>query len=230
MQAKKINIAIDGYSSCGKSTMAKALAQQIGYTYVDSGAMYRAITLYFIQQDISLLDEAAIEKALTKIALKQTYNNGVTTVYLNDTDVSTEIRNLTVANMVSEVASIKSVRIFAVAQQQAYGVNGGVVMDGRDVGTVIFPNAELKIFMTASEAVRIQRRFQELKATNPQITEEEVKENIRHRDFIDTTRAIDPLIQATDAKILDNTYLNKEEQLDMVLNWYQELTQSQTNK
>lgn len=226
MNTTKINIAIDGYSSCGKSTLAKALAKKLNYTYIDSGAMYRAVTLYFIENNIDLKDKNRISDALQNIDIQLVYNEVASTVMLNGRDVSQTIRELMVANLVSEVASIKEVRRFAVQQQQALGKNGGVVMDGRDIGTVVFPKAELKIFMTANEEIRTQRRFDELIPSNPNITMDEVRANLKHRDTIDTTRAIDPLVKAKTARILDNSYLNKEEQLAIVMEWYEQIIET----
>ncbi len=222
---KKINIAIDGYSSCGKSTIAKGLAKVLGYTYIDSGAMYRAITLYFIEQGIDLADKARMQEALQHIQIRMENRPELlqSLVYLNGRDVSARIRDLDIANMVSEVAAIREVRTFAVALQQAMGRQGGVVMDGRDVGTVIFPDAPLKIFMTASEEVRVQRRYLEMSAARPDITMEEVRDNIRHRDHIDTTREQDPLTKAADALVLDNSHMTREQQLELVLQWYRKV-------
>ncbi len=221
----KINIAIDGYSSCGKSTIAKGLAKLLGYTYIDSGAMYRAITLHFIEQGIDLSDKARMREALQHIQIRMENRPELpqSLVYLNGRDVSARIRDLDIANMVSEVAAIREVRTFAVALQQAMGRQGGVVMDGRDVGTVIFPDAPLKIFMTASEEVRVQRRYLEMSAVRPDITMEEVRDNIRHRDHIDTTREQDPLTKAEDALVLDNSHMTREEQLELVLQWYRKV-------
>lgn len=217
--SQKINIAIDGYSSCGKSTIAKALAKRLGYTYIDSGAMYRAITLYMINHNIHIDDERAVEEALKQITIDIHTSNKGNIIYLNGEDVSAAIREMYVANMVSEVAAIGIVRKKAVAQQRAMGAQKGVIMDGREIGSVVFPDAELKIFMTADPEVRAQRRYQELKATNPNITIEEVKANLSHRDHIDTTREIDPLVQTADARVLDNSNMTQDEQLSLVESW-----------
>lgn len=219
---KKINIAIDGYSSCGKSTIAKGLARKLGYTYIDSGAMYRAVTLYLLEERINPCDTEQVNAALQHIHIKLESRADLpqSTVYLNGKDVSTRIRDLEIANRVSEVAAIKEVRVFAVALQQSMGREGGVVMDGRDIGTVVFPDAQLKIFMTASEEVRVQRRYLELSAGQPDITLEEVRANIRHRDHIDTTREQDPLTRAPDALVLDNSHMTRDEQLELVMQWY----------
>ncbi len=222
---KKINIAIDGFSSCGKSTLAKALAKELHYKYIDSGAMYRAITLYFIKQHVDLTNETKILEALSaiNIDLQTTPKEQRTIVFLNNEDVSAQIRGLEVANLVSEVASIKAVRQYAVKIQQAMGANGGVVMDGRDIGTVVFPDAKLKIFMTASEEIRVHRRYLELKAKQPDVTLEAVRANIKHRDLIDTTRAVDPLVKAKDAIELDNSHMTEAGQLQWVLDKYHAL-------
>ena len=219
--AKKIIIAIDGWSSCGKSTMAKQLARKLGYLYVDSGAMYRAITLYFIRNQINWTDSSKVIKALTEIKLEFIYNeiSQQSEIYLNDENVEYLIRDMIVAEKVSDVAAIKEVRHFAVAQQQSMGTKKGIVMDGRDIGTVVFPDAELKIFMTADNAVRVERRFKELVIKNPNITIEEVKNNLEMRDYIDSNREESPLKQAEDALILDNTSLTVKEQYQLALNW-----------
>lgn len=221
--SERINIAIDGYSSCGKSTIAKALAKRLGYTYIDSGAMYRAITLYMLNHDVDINNETEVANALDSITISiQTGENG-NIIFLNNVDVSTEIRTMHVANKVSEVAAIGVVRKKAVAQQRALGAHKGVIMDGREIGSVVFPDAELKIFMTADPEVRVKRRYDELKATQSDITMEEVRANLSHRDHIDTTRAIDPLIQTEDAVILDNSFLSQEEQLALVEMWVKDI-------
>lgn len=222
--SKKIIIAIDGFSSCGKSTLAKALAKELAYVFIDTGAMYRAVALYFMRNHISFEDINAIEKAIKEIKLHFVFNDatGKSDMYLNGENVESEIREMQVSQKVSEVAAIPAVRDFAVAQQQAMGIEKGIVMDGRDIGTVVFPNAELKIFVTADPAVRTERRFKELSITQPAITREEVAENLRHRDLIDSTREHSPLKQANDALVLDNTNLNQEEQFTIALNWAKE--------
>ncbi len=216
---RKIIIAIDGWSSCGKSTMAKQLAKELDYIYVDSGAMYRAITLYFLRQSVDFDKPHEINNALSEIELDFRYNEKTqqADMYLNDENVEYLIRDLLVAEKVSEVAAIRDVREFAVAQQQKMGEKKGIIMDGRDIGTVVFPDAELKIFMTADNAVRIERRFKELYVKNPNITLEEVAENIEMRDYIDSHREISPLRQAEDAVVLDNTNLTPDEQLTEAL-------------
>lgn len=216
---KKIIVAIDGWSSCGKSTLAKQLAKELGYIYVDSGAMYRAVTLYFLRNHVDWEDVKTVEDALNNIELdfRQNEQNGVVEIYLNDENVEYLIRDLIVAEKVSEVAAVKAVREFAVAQQQKLGKKKGIVMDGRDIGTVVFPKAALKIFMTADNAVRVERRFKELVEKNPNVTIEEVAENIQMRDYIDSNREISPLRQAKDAVVIDNTNLTPEEQLKKAL-------------
>lgn len=221
---KKIIITIDGYSSCGKSTLAKQLAKELDYIYIDSGAMYRAVTLYFIRQDVNLKDEAEVKNALADVHLEFIYNEstGQADMHLNDENVEHLIREMLVAEKVSEVAAIGAVRHFAVAQQQKMGNRKGIVMDGRDIGTVVFPHAELKIFMTADPAVRVQRRFKELYEKNKNITLHEVKENLELRDYIDANREISPLRKAEDAIILDNSQLTMEEQLSLVQQWVED--------
>ena len=222
--SNKIIIAIDGFSSCGKSTLAKALAAKLEYVFIDTGAMYRAIALYFLRNEISFKDEAEIVKALGNIKLHFEYNAQTlkSDMFLNGENVELLIREMQVSSKVSEVAAIAAVRDFAVAQQQAMGQYKGIVMDGRDIGTVVFPNAELKIFVTADPIIRANRRFLELQATDPSITMEAVAENLTHRDHIDSTREHSPLKQAADALVLDNSHLSKEEQFEMALNWAKE--------
>ncbi|MEN9369504.1 MAG: hypothetical protein RI952_369 [Bacteroidota bacterium] len=207
-----INIAIDGYSSCGKSTIAKALAKEIGFTYIDSGAMYRCVTLFFIQYNIDLTDEQAISAALEKIEL----DVNETEFLLNGKDVSNEIRNMQISQLVSKVAAIKLVRTKMVAIQQAVGNSKNVVMDGRDIGTAVFPKAQLKIFMTAEPEIRAKRRYDELMAKSENVSLAEIAENISMRDYEDTHRSESPLRQAEDAIVLDNSNLNPTEQLNFV--------------
>lgn len=207
-----INIAIDGYSSCGKSTMAKALAKDIGFTYIDSGAMYRCVTLYFITKHIDLDNLDAIHQALNEIELDVHENQFL----LNGNDVSTAIRSMQISQMVSKVSAIKAVRIKMVAIQQAIGNTKNVVMDGRDIGTTVFPAAQLKIFMTADPAVRAKRRFDELQLKGEAVSLAEIAENLNMRDYEDTHRSESPLRQAEDAIVLDNTFLNPIEQLNYV--------------
>ncbi len=218
---KKIIIAIDGFSSCGKSTLAKAMAKALEYVFVDTGAMYRAIALYFLRNNIAFNDTASIEAALNAIELRFRYNSvsQKSDMYLNGENVEQEIREMQVSQKVSEVASIAAVRDFAVAQQQAMGIDKGIVMDGRDIGTVVFPNAELKLFVTADPAIRLERRYQELLQTNPAILREEVAANLQQRDLMDSTRAHSPLKQAEDALVLDNTNLDRVQQFELAMQW-----------
>lgn len=217
--SKKIIITIDGWSSCGKSTLAKQLAKALGYVYIDSGAMYRAITLYFLRNHIDWTDEAEVTTALNNIILEFQFNpkSQQSEIILNGENVEYVIRDLVVAEKVSDVAAIKEVRTFAVNQQQLMGQKKGIVMDGRDIGTTVFPVAELKIFMTADSAIRVERRFKELYEKNPNITIEEVKANLEMRDYIDSHREISPLKKADDAYVLDNTQLSMEEQFEIAL-------------
>jgi len=221
---KKIIISIDGFSSCGKSTLAKAMAKALEYVFVDTGAMYRAIALYFLRNNIAFNDTASIEAALHTIELRFKYNSATqkSDMYLNGENVEQEIREMQVSQKVSEVASIAAVRDFAVAQQQAMGVDKGIVMDGRDIGTVVFPNAELKLFVTADPAIRIERRYQELLQTNPAILKEAVAANLQQRDLMDSTRAQSPLKQADDALVLDNTNLDRAQQFELAMKWAME--------
>ena len=216
---QKIIITIDGWSSCGKSTLAKQLAKSLGYVYIDSGAMYRAITLYFLRNHIDWTDHDKTEEALNHIELHFVYNpkSQQSEMHLNDENVEYLIRDLVVAEKVSEVATIATVRTFAVSQQQKMGEDKGIVMDGRDIGTTVFPDAALKIFMTADIMVRVERRFKEMFAKNPNVTIEEVKSNLEMRDYIDSNREVSPLRMAGDAILLDNTNLSMEEQLDFAL-------------
>lgn len=221
MVGRKIIITIDGWSSCGKSTLAKQLARELGYVYVDSGAMYRAITLYFIRNNVDLDKKKEVEEALRNINLEFVFNPQTqrSEMFLNGENVEYVIRDLLIAEKVSDVAAIREVREFAVAQQQKMGAKKGIVMDGRDIGTVVFPDAELKIFMTADNAVRVERRFRELFAKNPNITIEEVKNNLEMRDYIDSHREVSPLRKAADALELDNTRLSEEQQFHKALEW-----------
>ena len=211
--AKKIIIAIDGWSSCGKSTLAKQLAKELSYLYVDSGAMYRAITLYFLRNHIDWTEREQVKKALKEIHLEfiVNENNRQGEIHLNGENVEYLIRDLVIAEKVSEVATIKEVRQYAVMLQQQMGKRKGVVMDGRDIGTVVFPDAELKIFLTADNAVRVERRFKEIFEKNPNITIEEVKNNLEMRDYIDSNREISPLKKASDSVLLDNSNLTPKE-------------------
>lgn len=219
---KKITIAIDGFSSTGKSTLAKQLAKYLGYIYVDTGAMYRAVALFalknnFISKDC--FDKKSLIENLPKINLKFQFNPelGFAEMYLNNDNVENEIRTIEVSNYVSKVAEISEIRAKLVIQQHQMGKEKGIVMDGRDIGTVVFPEAELKIFMTASPDIRAQRRYDELKQKGDVVSFEEVLKNVQERDYIDTHREDSPLIKATDAIEIDNSNLTKEEQFDIVL-------------
>lgn len=216
---KKIIITIDGYSSCGKSTLAKALAAELGYVFIDSGAMYRAITLYFLRNHVDWDNKEEVKKALKNITLEFISNEktGISEIHLNDENVEWLIRDMVVAENVSEVASVKEVREFAAAQQRKMGDAKGIVMDGRDIGTTIFPNAELKIFLTADPAVRVERRFKEMITKNPNITIDEVKANLEMRDYIDSNREFSPLRKADDAVVLDNSNITPKEQFKLAM-------------
>lgn len=218
MNFKKIIIAIDGYSACGKSTTAKQVAIVLGYKYIDTGAMYRAVTLYFLDHHISLTNPKEIAKALSDIhvTFKVNSKNGSDT-YLNGLNIEKEIRKMRVSEMVSPISAIKEVRSAMVEQQRRMGKERGVVMDGRDIGTVVFPQAELKLFMTADMMVRAFRRQQELLEQKQLVDLDEVIENIRERDRIDTTRAESPLRQADDARVIDTTHVTIDEQVDEVV-------------
>ncbi|MBL7755474.1 MAG: (d)CMP kinase [Chitinophagaceae bacterium] len=210
-----IIIAIDGFSSTGKSTLAKQLAKRLGYVYIDSGAMYRAITLYFIRNNFDWKQDAEVGDALQNIELFF----GPEGIYLNGECVEQAIRTLEVSSLVSEISTLEQVRRFAVAQQQKMGLKKGLVMDGRDIGTTVFPQAELKIYLFAQPEIRTQRRFNELSAKNPAIQFDEVLANLQHRDHIDSTREISPLRQAEDAVLLDNSALTLNEQVDIAESW-----------
>ncbi|UBM60486.1 (d)CMP kinase [Marinilongibacter aquaticus] len=213
----KIIIAIDGYSSCGKSTTARGVASRLGYTYIDSGAMYRAVTLYFHEKHISLSNEKEVLQALENIQIEfRPKENGDCDTYLNGLNVENEIRKLYVANKVSEVSALAPVRHEMVAQQRKMGKSKAVVMDGRDIGSVVFPDAELKLFMTADPLVRAQRRQAELLDKGNVMDFEEVLANLKKRDQIDTTRKESPLIQTEDAEIIDTTHMTLDEQIEMV--------------
>jgi len=224
MEKKPIIITIDGWSSCGKSTLAKQLAKTLNYVYIDSGAMYRAITLYFLRNHIDWTISTSVQDALLSINLEFRFNEKrqVSEMYLNDENVEYVIRDMVVAEKVSEIAAIKEVRSFVVVQQRKMDNHKGIVMDGRDIGTVVFPKAELKIFMTADSTVRVERRFRELYEKNPNVTIEEVKHNITMRDYIDSNREISPLRKADDAVVLDNTNLSMDQQYQTALKWAKE--------
>ena len=230
---KKIIIAIDGHSSSGKSTMAKDLAKAIGYTYIDTGAMYRAVTLYALRHQLfdgEQIDEAALQAALPdlEIAFRLNSETGRPETYLNGENVEQEIRGMEVANHVSPVAALGFVRKALVAKQQEMGKAKGIVMDGRDIGTVVFPEAELKLFVTASPEVRAQRRVDELKAKGMPASYEEVLENVKKRDLIDSTRAESPLRQAPDAVVLDNSQMSLAEQKQWILAQYRRVISEQS--
>jgi cytidylate kinase len=209
---KKIIIAIDGHSSCGKSTLAKALAKTLHYAYLDSGAMYRAVTLYFLNSGADYNDPAQVEEALRNISIHFERVDGKNHTFLNDTDVEHDIREMRVSEHVSPVAAISSVRRAMVKQQQAMGKRRGIVADGRDIGTVVFPDAELKIFLTADSDVRASRRHLELAAKGIDAAWEDILRNLEERDHIDSTREDSPLRKADDAVVIDNTLLSEEEQ------------------
>ncbi|RYG40591.1 MAG: (d)CMP kinase [Chitinophagaceae bacterium] len=216
---KKTIITIDGWSSCGKSTLARQLAKKLGFVYIDSGAMYRAITLFFLRNHIDWTDDVKVKGALDQVHLHFEYNtkSGRSEIFLNDENVEYLIRDLVVAEKVSEVAAIASVRKFAVRQQQKMGLRNNTVMDGRDIGTTVFPDADLKIFMTSDISIRVERRFKELYDKNPNITIEEVAANLEMRDYIDSHREVSPLRKAEDAVLLDNTNITMEEQLEFAM-------------
>lgn len=215
--SKNIVVAIDGYSSCGKSTLAKALAKKLHFIYVDSGAMYRAVTLYFLRNHIDVNNHEQVMEALQNIHLNFHSRDYQTHITLNGEEVSDEIRLMPVSENVSAVAAIREVRKEMVAQQKRMGKSKNVVMDGRDIGTAVFPHAAIKFFMTADPKIRAERRYKELQATNPEITLEEIFDNLAHRDYLDTTRKESPLTRAEDAVILDNTNLTPEQQLEFAL-------------
>lgn len=218
MRLGKITIAIDGYSACGKSTTAKEVARILGYRYIDSGAMYRAVTLYFLDNHVSLSNPKEVAKALQNIRIAFHVNSkGITETYLNGLNVEKDIRKMRVSENVSPVSTIKEVRVAMVEQQRKMGKEKGIVMDGRDIGTVVFPNAELKFFMTADMLVRAYRRQKELLDNDKLVDLDTVLENITQRDKIDTTREESPLRQATDAIVIDTTHITIDEQVDEVV-------------
>ena len=219
---KKITIAIDGHSSTGKSTLAKQLAKALNYIYVDTGAMYRAVTLYAIQQNFiseTYFYTDKLIESLNQIYLSFKFNDdlGFAEIYLNDENVDDKIRSIEVSNFVSKIAAVSEIRTKLVQQQKKYGIDKGVVMDGRDIGTVVFPDAELKIFMTASAEIRAQRRFLEMQEKNMNVSFDEVLKNVVERDKIDSTRKDSPLIVAENAVVIDNSNLTREEQFNMIL-------------
>ncbi|BCI63462.1 (d)CMP kinase [Coprobacter secundus] len=225
-QNNKIVIAIDGFSSCGKSTMAKGLAKRIGYIYIDSGAMYRAVTLYCINHNLidgNLIDENSLKKQMQNIHIEFKINtqSGRPETWLNGKNVEQEIRSMQVSNLVSPVSALKFVRTAMTTQQQALGKAKGIVMDGRDIGTTVFPHAELKIFVTASAETRAKRRLDELKAKGENISYQEVLKNVQERDYIDQNRSESPLKKADDAILLDNSDMTLEEQDKWLYEQYQ---------
>lgn len=225
---KKIIIAIDGFSSTGKSTLAKQLANHLGYIYVDTGAMYRAVAYFAMQHGYiskNFFDKDLLIQALNSIKLQFKYNQNLAfaEMFLNDENVEQQIRTIEVSSFVSRVAEISEVRAMLVQQQQEMGTESGIVMDGRDIGTVVFPKAELKIFMTASASTRAQRRYEELVSKNPDITFDEVLQNVEERDYIDTHRDDSPLVKADDAVEIDNSYLTISEQFEIVLELVSEI-------
>lgn len=224
MSKKNYVIAIDGFSSCGKSTVAKALAKSLNFVFIDSGAMYRAVTLHFIENNIDLNNEQTVKTALNEIQIDFIPGADRTLTELNGRDVSDAIRSMQVSEQVSEVSAIRAVRQAMVKQQQELGKKRNIVMDGRDIGTTVFPDADLKIFMTANPQVRAERRFAELTAKGEVLSMEEVKENLAHRDHLDSTREESPLRQAEDAIVLDNSEINQEEQLQFVINLIKQQT------
>lgn len=229
---KDITIAIDGFSSTGKSTLAKQLAKHLGYVYVDTGAMYRAVTFFAMENGYisnEYFDKETLINSLISIKLHFEFNTdlGFAEMFLNDINVEKEIRTLAVSNFVSKIAEVSEVRTKLVEQQQEMGKNKAIVMDGRDIGTVVFPDAELKIYMTASAETRAQRRYDELIAKGDSVTFEEVLENVLKRDYIDTHRDDSPLRMADDAIEIDNSYLNREEQFKAVLELVEETTKSE---
>ena len=224
MDQRKINIAIDGYSSCGKGTLAKAMALALSYVFIDSGAMYRAVTLFLMRKSVDLDDMAQVEQALAQVTVEFDVNDaGASVVLLNGENVEDEIRTIAVASKVSEVAKIQAVRDKLVFLQQQMGAKKGVVMDGRDIGTVVFPDAELKIFMTASVEVRAQRRFSELVAKGDAVTLEEISANLKHRDAVDSSRENSPLTMTSDYRVLDNSAMDRDSQFALAMAWADEV-------
>ncbi len=214
---KKIIVAIDGHSSCGKSTLANDISHACGYLYISTGSMYRAATLYFLRNDTDINDPVAVEKALNNINTDLRVIDGQTFTFLNGENVETEIRDMPVSNLVSQVSAIPAVRTTMVAQQRKIGENKGVVMDGRDIGTVVFPEAELKIFLTSDPNIRAIRRYKELQKKGIIAALHDVEANLTQRDHLDSTRTNSPLAKASDAVLIDNTNITREEQLAMVL-------------
>lgn len=225
MALRKIIVAIDGYSSCGKSTTAKLVAAKLGYAYIDTGAMYRSVTLFFLEHAVSFTNPKEVERALQQISITFHHNSktGENETFLNGVNVEREIRKMFISDQVSEVSAIAEVRHAMVAQQQKMGKRKGIVMDGRDIGTRVFPEAELKIFMTADLDLRAFRRQQELLEKKQMVNLDEIKQNLLHRDLIDTTRKESPLVQASDAHLIDTSYITVDEQVETVVNLAQSL-------
>jgi len=225
---KKITIAIDGHSSCGKSTMAKDLAHEVGYVYVDTGAMYRSVTLYALRNGMFAADgtinEEELQRQLGNIQIDQKLVDGKTVTFLNGENVEHDIRTMEVSNHVSPIATLGFVREALVAQQQKMGQEGGIVMDGRDIGTVVFPHAELKVFVTASAEVRAQRRYDELKGKGMEADYDDILKNVQERDYIDSHREVSPLRQADDALLLDNSNMTIGQQKEWLLERFKEAT------
>lgn len=221
-------IAIDGFSSCGKSTIAKDLAKAMEYRFIDSGAMYRAVSYYFLENNIDVNNASTqeIENALKNLTIHFENINGVNTVFLNNTPLTTEIRSGRVSSIVSEVAAKSHVRSLLVAMQQSYAKSGGLVMDGRDIGSVVFPNADIKFFVSADIDIRSQRRYDELVGTKNELSLVDVKKNLSHRDHIDSTRADSPLIQTPDAVVIDTSHHTRQSQLEEVMKYVNDLIQA----
>ena len=228
LNMKKITIAIDGFSSCGKSTMAKDLAREVGYIYIDSGAMYRAVTLYSIENGIfdgDIIDTEKLKKEIGNIHISFRLNKeGRPETYLNDVNVEDKIRSMSVSSKVSPISALDFVRKEMVAQQQSMGAKKGIVMDGRDIGTTVFPNAELKIFVTATPEIRARRRYDELKAKGQEASFDEILENVKQRDYIDQHRDVSPLRKADDALLLDNTDLTIAQQKEWLFDQFNKVT------
>lgn len=225
---KSIIVAIDGFSGCGKSTLAKDLAVALAYIHIDSGSLYRAITLYFIRQSVDISQKDSVAKALSFIDLHLTLIDGISAPILNGVNVSNEIKSPAVAQLVSEVAAIEEVRNFLIDKQRNFGKNKAVIMDGRDIGTVIFPEAELKLFITADMKVRVKRRLQELQDKGIDISSVEVGNNLEKRDRIDSTRKVSPLKKADDAIVLDTSGLSREQQLEKAIQYVEDVVNGKT--
>jgi cytidylate kinase len=221
---KKLIIAIDGYSSCGKSTTAKLVARELEYVFIDSGAMYRAVTHYLIEHDIASTELEKIHQALPNIQLdfRSTENSVLPIIHLNGICIEDAVRSPAIANVVSEYSAVSIIRKAMVKQQQLMGLSGGVVMDGRDIGTIVFPDAELKIFLTADIDIRVKRRALELSTKGYTVSDAEIKKNLLHRDFVDTTRLEGPLRKADDAMVIDTSHLSIEDQVSKVLQYANE--------